>query len=136
MGMENRLILDSQLSASSSKYLKSGAGNARLNMVTSEDAFGGWIAADDDLDPWLQIDFIVEASINAIRVQRVDLHAHGVYSFNVSYGNNESSIMMCKENGLARVSAGEIGGGGGAGQMITVGHYYFGDIIPLRPISI
>ncbi len=103
MGMENRLILDSQLSASSSKYITSGPGNARLNMSTVG-AIGGWIPTDDDLDPWLQVDFIVEANINAIRVQMTDVPSHGAKIYKVSYGNNDSSLRECRENGLARVS--------------------------------
>ena len=104
LGMENRLLLDSQLSASSSKYFMSGAANARLNMNTTADAFGGWIAADDDQDPWLQVDFIVEASIKAIRVQMTDLPPLQVLSYDVYCGSNASNAKEFKQKGLAVVS--------------------------------
>lgn len=102
--MENRLILDSQLSVSSSKYFTSGAANARLNMNTTADGYGGWIAADDDTDPWLQVDFITEATITAIRVQTADGLFEEIFDIKVSYGNNENSLKDCAENRLARVS--------------------------------
>jgi hypothetical protein len=104
LGMENRLILDSQLSASSSKFFISGAANARLNQNTTEDAFGGWIAADDDQEPWFQVDFIVEAIIKAIRVQMIELPSHEVLSYRISSGNNESSVTHFKPNDQAVVS--------------------------------
>ena len=104
LGMENHLILDSQLTASSSKYSTSDASNSRLNANTIEGSYGGWIAADNDTNPWLQVDFIVETSVSAIRVQVVDLLDHSVSSFTVSYGNNLTSLAECKDNGLAKVS--------------------------------
>ncbi|XP_028416914.1 EGF-like repeat and discoidin I-like domain-containing protein 3 [Dendronephthya gigantea] len=101
IGMESRLILDAQLSASSSKSSSFAAANARLN--STNPSVGGWMPAEDDLDPWLQVDFIGETTVTAIRIQMVIPSFAEATSFNVSYGNNESSLVKCRENGLSRM---------------------------------
>ncbi|CAB4028312.1 Hypothetical predicted protein, partial [Paramuricea clavata] len=94
LGMENGLILDSQLSASSEKYYYiSGAASGRLNSETvPNERHGGWIAADDDSAPWLQVDFISNATITAIITQGLDTGGNYVKEYTVMFNNSETGM--------------------------------------------
>ena len=97
--MESRLILDFQLSASSSKYPLSGPDKGRLNLNYTSNSttleiekYGSWIAADDDSDPWLQVDFIVNVTISGIATQGEDEGEAWVTSYELSYGDSKTSL--------------------------------------------
>jgi hypothetical protein len=92
--MENGLILDSQLSASSEKYYYiSGAASGRLNSETvPNERHGGWIAADDDSAPWLQVDFIINATITAIITQGLDTGGNYVKEYTVTFNNSKTGM--------------------------------------------
>jgi hypothetical protein len=97
--METHVVLDFQLRASSSKYSLSGADKGRLhlnytfNRNTSEiETYGGWIAADDDSVPWLQVDFITNVTISGIATQGEDEGEAWVTSFEISYGYSKNSL--------------------------------------------
>ena len=94
LGMENGLILDSQLSASSEKYYYiSGAASGRLNSETvPNERHGGWIAADDDSAPWLQVDFIINATITAIITQGLDTGGNYVKEYTVTFNNSKTGM--------------------------------------------
>ena len=94
LGLENGLILDSQLSASSEKYYYiSGAASGRLNSETvPNERHGSWIAADDDSTPWLQVDFISNVTITAIATQGLDTGGNYVKEYTVMFNNNETGM--------------------------------------------
>ena len=99
LGMENNMILDSQM-AVSSQYSISIASNARLNLKTLRhniDAnttkivrYGGWIAAEDDNEPWFQVDFIANATVSAITTQSLDngTMPSQITEYSVAFGYN------------------------------------------------
>ena len=99
LGMEDRMILDSQLTASS-QYSISVASNARLNLETLREnidenttkivRYGGWIAAEDDNQPWFQVDFIANATISAIITQALDngTMSSRITKYAVAFGYN------------------------------------------------
>ena len=104
--MESRLIVDSQLTASSSRSPTSGAWNARLNLTRITDIRdGGWIAADDDKDPWLLIDFIANVTITAIVSQGVHGGQHWVKNYTVSFGFHRNFLQDYKADGMIKVWA-------------------------------
>ena len=89
--MENGLILDSQLSASSVRYHHfSGAARARFNSETITDGnYGGWIAAEGDNNLWLQINFISNVTVTAIVTQGLDIGINHVKKYTVAFKSNE-----------------------------------------------
>ena len=75
--MKDGSILDSQIRASSSKFL------------TTEGTYGrhsGWIAADYDSHPWIQVDFIVNVTVSLLN--RLPDTDHGVTKYTISFGND------------------------------------------------
>ena len=89
--MENGLIMDSQLSASSEKYYYfSGAASGRFNSKTMPNhRLGGWVAAEDDTAPWFQVNFIHNATITAIVTQGLDTGESYVKEYTVSFNSSE-----------------------------------------------
>ena len=92
--MENGLILDSQLSASSERFHHfSGAASARLNSQTVLDGkYGGWVATEDDYDLWFQINFISNTTVTAIVTQGLDIGINYVKEYTVAFGSSEREI--------------------------------------------
>ncbi|CAB3985111.1 Hypothetical predicted protein [Paramuricea clavata] len=111
--MESHVVLDFQLSASSSKYSLSAADKGRLNLnytfntTTSEiETYGGWIAADDDNVPWLQVDFITNVTISGIATQGEDEGEAWVTSYEISYGYSKNSLQDYQVDGQVKTFLG------------------------------
>ncbi|XP_028407277.1 lactadherin-like [Dendronephthya gigantea] len=93
MGMQSRMIVDSQITASSSKFFQSGAWNGRLNLTTVDNVrYGGWIAADYDSDPWLEVDFIANITLTSISTQGLDGGQSWVQSYTVASGFHRDAL--------------------------------------------
>ena len=107
LGMENGMILDAQLRASSEKFYHfSGAASGRFNWTTiPEVRSGGWIAADDDSEPWFQVDFISNATVTAIVTQGLDIGENYVKQYTVMFVDGEMGIVDYTDriNGLEMV---------------------------------
>ena len=113
LGIEDNLILDSQM-AISSYYSTSGAGNARLNLKTLHEnvdtnttvivRYGGWIAAEDDNDPWFQVDFIANATISSIFTQGLENETFWVTKYAVAFGYNRDRLQNYSINGQVKVT--------------------------------
>jgi hypothetical protein len=108
--MESHVVLDFQLSASSSKYSLSGADKGRLNLnytfntnTSAIETYGGWIAADDDSVPWLQVDFITNVTISGIATQGEDEVEAWVTSYEISYGYSKNSLQDYQVDGQVKV---------------------------------
>ncbi|XP_028408770.1 uncharacterized protein LOC114531336 isoform X2 [Dendronephthya gigantea] len=115
LGMESGLILEFQLSASSSKFALSGAHQGRLNLEykfnvsTSEiEGYGGWIAANDDSDPWFQVNFITNVTVAGIATQGVNESGSWVTSYEISYGNRKNTLQDYQINGAVKVFSANI----------------------------
>ena len=113
LGIEDSLILDSQM-AISSYYSTSGAGNARLNLKTLHEnvdtnstvivRYGGWIAAEDDNDPWFQVDFIANATISSIFTQGLENGTSWVTKYSIAFGYNRDRLQNYSINGQVKVT--------------------------------
>ena len=107
LGMKNGLILDSQVSASSEKYYYfSGAASGRFNLTTIPNVqSGGWIAADDDTEPWFQVNFIINTTVTAILTQGQDDGQNYVKEYTVMFFNGEGGLQdyIGKSTGLVTV---------------------------------
>ena len=87
--MKNRLILDSQITASSSKFYESHPYNGRKDLTEIPGVrYGGWIAADDDGDSWFQVDFIINATVSILDIQELAGTNHSVTKYSISYGDD------------------------------------------------
>ena len=93
LGMENGLILDSQLSASSAKYsYYSSATRGRLNSTNgtlASERYSGWIAADNDHAPWFQVDFLSNVTVTAMVTQGLASGESYVKEFTVDFNSSE-----------------------------------------------
>ena len=108
------MIRDSQIFVSSRFSISSGEGNARLNLKTIRTniapnistivKYGGWVAASDDTDPWIQVDFIANAEITAIFTQGLDNNASWVAKYVVEFGYDEENLKNYSVNGQVKVS--------------------------------
>ena len=79
LGVYDGFILDSQIRASSSEFL------------TTEGTYGrhsGWIAADYDSHPWVQVDFIINVTVSLLQVHGLPDTDHGVTNYTISSGND------------------------------------------------
>ena len=103
LGMENLSILDSQLTASSSQFYTATASNARLNLKTNTSSYGGWIAAENDNNPWFQVDFVSNVTITAIATQGLDGGQHWVKEYSIAFGPDDVYFKDYQENGRSKV---------------------------------
>ncbi|XP_028412252.1 uncharacterized protein LOC114535069 [Dendronephthya gigantea] len=103
LGMENLSILDSQLTASSSQYYNATASNARLNLKTNPSSYGAWIAAENDNNPWLQVDFITNVTITAIATQGLDGGQHWVKEYSIGFGPDNILFTNYEEDGKTKI---------------------------------
>ena len=128
LGMENGLISDEQLSASSRWNDFEGADRGRLHLTEVWDPHlraGAWIAETNDINQWLQID-VLGLNRNYVRVTGVatqgrDSTAYGgvqcVKTYKLQYSNDGVNFQYYKENGqtTAKVilypTEGGVGGG-------------------------
>ena len=86
LGMEDRRILDSQLSASSMWASPHFANASRLNGQFA------WASAQNDLDQWIQVNFLVSRAVSGVVVQgQGNEYDNWVKSYKVEFSNGGSS---------------------------------------------
>ena len=102
--MENLMISNSQITSSSVKDQYSRQINSRLNLVgVPGQLSGGWIASDDDIEPWIKIDFKVNITLRAIITQARDEATEWVKKYEVSFGTSAHGLKKYTENGQVKV---------------------------------
>lgn len=91
--MENRQILDSQITASSEYDSNHGATNGRLNFVAAGGKTGAWSASTSDVNQWLQVDLLGKPKVTEIQTQgREDCCNQFVKTYTVSYSDDGSTF--------------------------------------------
>ncbi|CAH3187471.1 unnamed protein product [Porites evermanni] len=109
LGMENGLISDSQLSASTQWNDLEGAHRGRLHLTEVWDPLhesGGWVSKLNDVNQWLQID-VLGLTRNYVRVTRVSTQgrettSYGevyVKAYRLQYSNDGVNFQYYKESG-------------------------------------
>ena len=109
LGMENGLISDSQLSASSQWNDLQDAHRSRLHLTEVWDPLhesGGWVSKLNDVNQWLQID-VLGLTRNYVRVTRVSTQgrestSYGeqyVKTYKLQYSNDGVNFQYYKESG-------------------------------------
>ena len=109
LGMENGLISDAQLSASSQWNDLEGAHRGRLHLTEVWDPLhesGGWVSKLNDVNQWLQID-VLGLTRNYVKVTRVSTQgrestSYGevyVKTYKLQYSNDGVNFKYYKESG-------------------------------------
>ena len=98
--MENHFILDSQIFVSSSKdYETSGPNKARHNLANS-----AWVAAVNDKNPWLLVDFISNVTVGEISIQGLGNGRSYVKSYSLEFGSTRDTLQEYEDVSLSKVS--------------------------------
>ena len=107
LGVENQVISDSQMSASSARSSLSSAKHARANGIKVSntkgipDSDGGWIPSSFNQGQHLQIDLGKKMKVTAVETQGADGHNYWVTSYQVQFsqdGNSWSTLSQVECN--------------------------------------
>jgi hypothetical protein len=101
--MENGDIPDSQILASSEWDANRGAINSRLNFRAQGKRQGAWSSRSNDLNQWLQVNFVLQATVTEILTQGRSNANQWVTSFTVSYSNDGLDFFAYRVNGVVKV---------------------------------
>lgn len=99
--MENGVISDGQISASSERSVNHAAFQGRLRFVATKIKAGAWVPLTDDANQWLQIDL---RSMDII-VTRVAMQGRNgnlkqwVTKYNLQYGDDGANFQYYMEQG-------------------------------------
>lgn len=69
--------------------------NETTNTTTVETSYvrhGGWIVADDDSDPWFQVDFRTNVTVTALITQGLDSGIGWVTNYTLAYGYDKDDL--------------------------------------------
>ena len=101
--MENGDIPDSQILASSEWDANLAAINSRLNFRAQGKRRGAWGSRKNDLNQWLQVNFVLQATVTEILTQGRSDSNQWVTSFTVSYSNDGLDFFAYRVNGVVKV---------------------------------
>ena len=102
--MQNGLISDSQISASSEFDANHGPSNSRLFYTPHNGRTGAWSSKTNDINQWLQIDFQRPTAIVGISTQGRSRHTQFVTSYIMSYSHDGLSFQAYKSHGVVKVN--------------------------------
>ena len=86
--MENRLIKDAQITASSQYYYTLAAIQARLNFKEGGGRLGGWAAASNNANQWIQVALGSFTNLTGIATQGRNGHKQWVTKYQFQYGDD------------------------------------------------
>lgn len=99
LGMENGVISDDQISASSQWDIPNAADRARLHLVRVQKA-GAWAAASNNANQWLQIYLGSQVTkVTRVATQGRYDHVQRVTKYKLQYGNDGKSWQYFREHG-------------------------------------
>ena len=104
LGMQNKQIPDSAITASSYRYYEAKAKNGRLHFLRTSDRVGGWVARWGDNNPFFQVHFGGWRKVTRVAIQGRQDEDQWVESFSLSYGYDSVSFQDYKEEGEKKVS--------------------------------
>ena len=102
--MENGLISDSQISASSEYSPNHSSSNSRLFYTPHNGRTGAWSSKTNDINQWLQIDFKRPTAIVGISTQGRAGTTQFVKSYTLSYSQDGLSFQAYKPHGILKVN--------------------------------
>ena len=102
LGMQNGLISDSQISASTEWHPSYGPSNSRLFYTPHNGRTGAWSSKTNDINQWLQVDFKQPTAIVGISTQG-RANTQYVKSYTLSYSQDGLSFQAYKPHGVLKV---------------------------------
>lgn len=100
LGMENGLISDEQISASSEFDEYHAAIQGRLRFQPTSEKAGAWVVGTTDANQWLQVDLdSLSTTVTRVATQRRDENEEWVTNYNLQYGDDEVSFQYYREEG-------------------------------------
>ncbi|XP_068677063.1 uncharacterized protein [Montipora foliosa] len=99
LGMESGIIYDDQISASSQMDDNSAASRARLDMKKDGVKQGGWVALQNDLSQWLQVDLGSYTTITRLATQGRDEYDMWVTKYTLQYSYDGVTYLIYKQRG-------------------------------------
>ncbi|XP_020603386.1 coagulation factor V-like [Orbicella faveolata] len=110
LGLENGLVTNQQMSASSSLDKDHGPENARLNLAAIRGKTGAWAAKTNNQNQFLQVDFWRNVKITKLQTQGYHGRAWWVQKYTLSYSADQGSSSLpfhtYQENGADKVFTG------------------------------
>ncbi|GBM75367.1 Lactadherin, partial [Araneus ventricosus] len=82
MGLENSVLSDAQITASSSLDWTTSPSHARISDR------GGWVADSYDEDPYLQVDFLEPRNVSAVVTKGIEANDYKVTKYKVTYSDD------------------------------------------------
>lgn len=101
LGMENGVILDEKITASSQYAERTGPAQARL-YIENTFGTGGWLPTLQDANPWLQIDLVSQYRVTRVATQGryYDVLSIWVIKYKLAYSSEgEYLLKYYKEEG-------------------------------------
>ncbi|EDO27848.1 predicted protein, partial [Nematostella vectensis] len=104
LGMENKRILNSQITASSFFGPNHTPWQARLNnQMINGGSTGSWSAQTSTIDEWLQVDLGSEKTITKVATQgRPNNHNQWVRSYAIRHSLDQATWSFCSEGGAIK----------------------------------
>ncbi|KAL9975103.1 hypothetical protein ACROYT_G012219 [Oculina patagonica] len=101
LGMESGTILNSQISASTAYNAHLTAHQARLHSKGDGFKFGGWSAAQNDRNQWLQVDLQQTTTVTRIATQgkNSDMQNQWVTKYKLQYGEDGQTFKFYRRIG-------------------------------------
>lgn len=101
--MENLKIDDSQITASTFHGAFHEARNSRLNFQNGFGRAGSWVARYNDVNQWLQVDFIKKVKLGKVGTQGRWDYDQWVTSYLLSYSIDQNHFQVYKHCGEVKV---------------------------------
>ena len=86
--MENRLIKDSQITASTQYDGNHAAIQGRLNFRAGGGKAGGWSARTNDVKQWIQVDLLSDTKVTQIVTQGRNAYNQWVKKYKLQYSSD------------------------------------------------
>ena len=99
LGMENRLIKDAQITASSEWDSNHAAIQARLNFKAGGGKQGAWSARSNDANQWIQVALSSYTKLTGIATQGRNGHSQWVTKYQLQYSDDGVNFHYYKEPG-------------------------------------
>ena len=99
LGMENDVIDDKQIDASSQLDSTHSARQGRLHSKADGSTWGSWSARTNDLNQWLQVDLSTYTRVTRVATQGRNGFYQWVTKYKLQYSDDENTFHVYEEQG-------------------------------------
>ena len=96
LGMEDHIIANDQITASSEWSPGLGATNARLNQHGHMSR--AWSVGEGDTNPWIQVNLMIPTWVAGVKIQGRQDHPQWVTQYKVDYSSNGQNWLLVQSN--------------------------------------